>query len=239
MKRTTNKIIALIVLLITFGAVHAQCSNKDGFVLKDKFKGFETFDGTGYVEVEILDSSSFDSYIGTIYATLAENYPNANLKVIGNRVIRIDATSLGISVSQVTAGVLNMYVDFSMTIEIRDKRTYTIQVEDSTGVVRTKTTILDGPSVRFSTPSIKKLTFYNPYYKSEVKEYITRPVEMHEALMKKGMSGYKPMSCDLIFEISDYIVWAIRADLCQNYYRNYKNGEYYESLGKKHKRYER
>lgn len=238
MKRMTNKIIALIVLLITCGTVHAQC-NTDGFVLKDKYKGFETFDGTGYVEVEILDSASFDSYIGTIYATLAENYPRANLKVIGNRVIRMDATSLGISVSQVTGGVLNMYVDFSMTIEIRDKRTYTRQVKDSTGVVRTKTTILDGPCVRFSAPSIKKLTFYNPYYKSEVKEYLTRPVEMHEALMEKGMSGYRPMSCDLISEITEYIVWAIRADLSQNYYRNFNNGEYYERLGKKHIRYER
>ncbi|MBQ9545713.1 MAG: hypothetical protein IJU90_00290 [Bacteroidales bacterium] len=234
----TNKIIALIFLLIACGSVRSQC-NTDGFVLKDKYKGFETFDGTGYVEVEIKDSASYDSYIGAIYATLAENYPHANIKVIGNRVIRIDATSLGISVSQVTGGILNMYVDFTMTIEIREKTTYTGQVKDSTGVLRTKTTILDSPCVRFSAPSIKKLTYYNPYYKSEVKEYLTRPLEMHEALMEKGLGGYRPMSCDLISEITEYIVWNIRAEMRQNYYMNYKNGEFYESLGKKHTRSER
>lgn len=220
------KIFAIAFILVSNGTLHAQ------FLLQDKYKGFETEDGKGYVEVEIRDSTNIDSYIGAIYSTLAESYPEAKIQTVGTRVIRMDATSKGMSISQVQGGMLNMYVDFSIMVEIREHPDKIYYYTDSLGVKHPGN---DYHNVRIYAPVVKKITAYNPYYHPEVKEYITNKTEMHEALMEKGFSGYGTFAESLASEIYTYIFGNIRAELNQNYYRTYMDGRF-ESLARKHKR---
>lgn len=231
MSNKTLKILTLAFLLVSNGMLKAQ---SDSFILQDKYKGFETADGKGYVEIDIRDSANIDSYIGAIYSTLAESYPDAYIQTAGTRVIRMDATSEGMPISLVQggSGMLTMYVDFSIMIEIREHPDEIYYYTDSLGVKHSEN---DYHNVRIYAPVIKKITVFNPYYKSEVKEYITNKTDMHEALMEKGLSGYMTFAESLGSEIYSYILWNIHAELNKNYYRTYKDGMF-ESLARKHKR---
>lgn len=229
MRNMILKIFATAFIFVSNGTLHAQYED---FLLQDKYKGFETKDGKGYVEIEIRDSSNIDSYIGAVYSTLAETYPDARIQTVGNRVVRMEATSKGMSISQVQGGMLNMYVDFSIMVEIRehpDKITY---YTDSLGV---KHPANDCHNVRIYAPVVKKITAYNPYYHPEVKEYIINKTEMHEALLEKGFGGYETFAVTLAREISLYICYNIRAEFNQNYYRTFENGRF-ENMARKLKR---
>lgn len=229
------KIVTLVFLFACTGIIHAQY---ESFVLRDRYNGFESRDGKGYIEEEIRDSASMDSYIASIYSTLAESYPRANIQVIGNRIIRMDATSKGISIAYVEGGVLQLFVDFSIVFEIKDhpEQIRTNTWVDSLGVTH-KEQYNDFPHVRISAPVVKKLTVYNPYYKPEIKQFITNKTDMYDALMEKTLTGVRAnIGADFISEIDMYIRHNIHAELNQKYYRDYNNGEYSNSLGKKYKR---
>jgi len=228
MRKMLLKFIALGIFVIFSCIVHAQYHN---FVLQDKYKGFEAKDGKGYVEIEILDSANIDSYIGYVYSTLAESYPDAKIQTIGTRVVRMDATSEGIFMSAVKAGVLEMFVDFSIMVEVREHPDELKYWTDSLGVRHPWN---DRHQIRFYVPVVKKIIAYNPYYRPDVKEYITSKIDMHEALMGKGATGYT-FSEDFTREIDMYIINNIRAELNKNYYKTYDNGRY-ESLARKNKR---
>lgn len=231
MKHTAFKILAMSILFVAnFTIAHAQIS---GFILKDKYKGFETEDGKGYVEVDINDSTNIDSYIGAIYSTLAESYPRASIQTIGNRVVRMDATSLGIRAFDDI--MLQLFVDFSIVLEVREQPD-PYEWRDSLGVLHYRQ-LKTNHCVRISAPVVKKLTAYNPYYMSDVKETITNPTDMYGLLMEKAPNGVRAnIGADFISEINEYIIYNIRAELNQNYYRTYKNGEYWNSLGRKNRR---
>ena len=232
MKRNIFKLFSIVIVLALNGTIQAQSSE---FLLQDRYKGFETKDGKGFIEIEIRDSANIDSYISRIYSTLAESYPRANIQVIGNRLIRMDATSLGMTISQLQVGTLELFVDFSIVIEVREHPDQIYYYTDSLGV---KHSYNDRHHVRISAPVVKKLTAYNPYYKSEVKEYITKTTEMHDALMEKDMYGtYGSLAKQFLSEIDLYIIGNIRAELCQNYYRTFDNGRGLV-LTRKHKRSE-
>lgn len=226
---TLLKIIATAALLMTCGITHAQ---NDDFFLQDRNKGFETKDGKGYIEMEIHDSTNIDSYIGTIYATLADNYPDAKIQTIGNRVIRMNATSKGIKISKESLGP-SLFIDFSIMIEVREHPDQIYYYTDSLGIKRPSN---DFHHVRIYAPVIKKCTAYCPYYKPEVKEYVTKQTEMHDLLMENDLFGvYGTIARQFISEISLYIEGNIRAELNQNYYRTFMGGKY-ESSARKIKR---
>lgn len=226
-----NRFFKILAILILSNCTIAQAQYQS-FVLKDKYNGFETSDKKGYVEIEIKDSTNIDSYVSAIYSTLFESYPRANIQTIGNRGVRMDATSQGIFVSSVEGGVLNMYVDFSIMMEVKEHPDEIGYYRDSLGVKRPYN---DYHQVRLYAPVIKKLSFYNPYYHSEVKEYITEQTSMHEALMEKS-STERSYAETFIGEIDIYIKSNINAELNQNFYRTFENGKYFDSLGRKHKR---
>lgn len=226
---TLLKIIATAALLMTCGITHAQ---NDDFFLQDRNKGFETKDGKGYIEMEIHDSTNIDSYIGAIYATLADNYPDAKIQTIGNRVIRMNATSKGIKISKESLGP-SLFIDFSIMIEVREHPDQIYYYTDSLGIKRPSN---DFHHVRIYAPVIKKCTAYCPYYKPEVKEYVTKQTEMHDLLMENDLFGvYGTIARQFISEISLYIEGNIRAELNQNYYRTFMGGKY-ESSARKIKR---
>ena len=229
--KTMNKIFKILTiafLLVSIDTLYAQ----DKFLLQDKYKGFETKDGKGYVEIEIRDSTNIDSYIGAVYSTLAESYPDAKIQAVGTRVVRMDATSKGMDISAVQGGILQMFVDFSIMIEIREHPDKIRYYTDSLGVKHPGN---DHHNVRIYAPVVKKITAYNPYYKSEVKEYITNKTDIHEALMEKEFSGYCTFAESLAREIVIYICNNIRAELNQNYYRTFENGRF-EDMARKIKR---
>lgn len=232
MKHMTSKILIAAILIVSNCTIaHAQYEK---FVLQNKYDGFESKDGKGYIEIEIRDSTNIDSYITAIYSTLAESYPRANIQTIGNRGVRMEATSLGLKISQLQIGFLELFVDFSIMIEIREHPDQIQFYTDSLGVSHPAN---DYNQVRVYAPIVKKLTAYNPYYQSEVKEYITQKEEMHEALMEKALFGNGTNASEFIGEIGFYIIDNIRAELNQNYYKTWRNGEF-SSLAKKHKRRE-
>lgn len=227
----TNKIFR--ILTISFLLVYSfTLQAQDKFLLQDKYKGFETKDGKGYLEIAIRDSTNIDSYIGAVYSTIAESYPDAEIQTIGTRVVRMEATSKGMDISSMQGGLLQMFVDFSIMIEIREHPEKIYYYTDSLGVKRPGN---DYHTVRIYAPVIKKITAYNPYYKPEVKEYITNRTDMHEALMEKEFSGYCTFAESLAREINLYICNNINAELNQNYYRTFENGRF-ESLSRKFSR---
>ena len=229
MRKKILKILAIAFILVSNGTLHAQYEN---FLLQDKYKGFDTKDGKGYVEIEIRDSSNIDSYIGAVYSTLAETYPDARILTVGNRVIRMEATSKGMSISQVQGGMLKMYVDFSIIVEIREHPEKVFYYTDSLGVKHPSN---DYHQIRIYAPVIKKITAYNPYYHPEIKEYITNKTDMHEALMEKGFTGYCTFAEELAREVDIYICHNIQAELNQKFYRTFENGRF-EDMARKHKR---
>lgn len=226
---TLLKIIATAALLMTCGITHAQ---KDDFFLQDRNKGFETKDGKGYIEMEIHDSANIDSYIGAIYATLADVYPDAKIQTVGNRVIRMNATSKGITISKEPLGP-SLFIDFSIMIEVREHPDQIYYYTDSLGVKHPSNDI---HHVRIYAPVVKKCTAYCPYYKPEVKEYVTKQTEMHDLLMENDIYGvYGTIARQFISEISIYIEGNIRAELNQNYYRTFMDGKF-EHMARKLKR---
>lgn len=226
---TLLKIIATAALLMTCGITHAQ---NDDFFLQDRNKGFETKDGKGYIEMEIHDSTNIDSYIGAIYATLADVYPDAKIQTVGNRVIRMNATSKGIKISKETLGP-SLFIDFSIMIEVREHPDQIYYYTDSLGVKHPSNDI---HHVRIYAPVVKKCTAYCPYYKPEVKEYVTKHTEMHDLLMENDIYGvYGTIARQFISEISIYIEGNIRAELNQNYYRTFMDGKF-EHMARKLKR---
>ena len=222
------KILTIAFLLVSVDTLYAQ----EKFLLQDKYKGFDTKDGKGYVEIEIRDSTNIDSYIGAVYSTLAESYPDAKIQVVGTRCVRMDATSQGMKISVVQNGWLEMFVDFSIMVDIREHPDIIDYYTDSLGVKRS---INDYHNVRLYAPVVKKIIAYNPYYKPEVKEYITNKTEMHEALMEKEFSGDRSFAEALESEIYLYIYHNIMAELNQNYYRTFENGRF-ERMARKYKR---
>lgn len=228
MMNKISRILTIAFLLVYSVTLQAQ----EKFLLQDKYKGFETKDGKGYVEMAIRDSANIDSYIGAVYSTIAESYPDAEIQTIGSRVVRMDATSKGMDISAVQGGILKMFVNFSIMIEIREHPEKIYYYTDSLGVKRPGN---DYHNVRIYAPVIKKITAYNPYYKPEVKEYITNKTDMHEALMEKEFSGYCTFAESLAREIAIYICNNIQAELNQNYYRTFENGRF-EDMARKIKR---
>lgn len=226
---TLLKIIATAALLMACGITHAQ---NDDFFLQDRNKGFETKDGKGYIEMEIHDSANIDSYIGAIYATLADVYPDAKIQTVGNRVIRMNATSKGITISKEALGP-SLFIDFSIMIEVREHPDQIYYYTDSLGVKHPSNDI---HHVRIYAPVVKKCTAYCPYYKPEVKEYVTKQTEMHDLLMENDIYGvYGTIARQFISEISIYIEGNIRAELNQNYYRTFMDGKF-EHMARKLKR---
>ena len=226
MKNKVFKILA-ILFLSNCTIAHAQYD----FLLQDKYNGFTTKDGKGYVEIEIRDSTNIDSYIGAIYSTLAESYPRAEIQTIGTRSVRLDATSKGITTAIVQGGMLKMFVDFSLVFEVREHPDKIRYYTDSLGITHPSN---DYHQVRVYAPIVKKITFYNPYYHPEVKEYISEKTEMHEALMEKAHVGNESYAKVFIRELQIYILGNIRAELNQNYYMELDGDRY--GLGRKQKR---
>lgn len=190
------------LLLLSLLVIRPQmlCAQFD-FVYKGLSSGIEADDGRKYIEIEIRDSTlSKDSYISTLYSVLAETYQDANIQIVGNKIIRMDATSMGISYTE----ELYLYVDFSIMFEIKDR--YEIKWNDSIYY-------WNCPSIRISAPVIKKLTAYNPYYKPDIKVYATEKIKIHNTLMEKPPYGTREtiMESFLDHEIGSYILSNIKA----------------------------
>lgn len=171
------------------------------FVYEGLSSGIEADDGRKYIEIEIRDSTlSKDSYISTLYSVLAETYQDANIQIVGNKIIRMDATSLGLDYTE----KLKLYVDFSIMFEIKDR--YEMKWKDSIYY-------WNRPSIRISSPVIKKITAYNPYYKPDIKVYATEKIKIHNTLMEKPPYGMREtiMEDFLISEIGSYILYNIKA----------------------------
>ena len=80
----------LVLILSSSGILHAQF---ESFVLKDKYSGIESRKGKNYCEIEVFDSTlNIDSYVSTIYSTLAESYPHADIQVIGKLQVLVFGT---------------------------------------------------------------------------------------------------------------------------------------------------
>lgn len=192
----------LVLILSSSGILHAQF---ESFVLKDKYSGIESRKGKNYCEIEVFDSTlNIDSYVSTIYSTLAESYPHADIQVIGNSIIRMEATSLGIWYS--TDPRFDCFVDFSIIIEAREY---------------SEREFSKNHSVRVSAPVVKKLTFYNPYYRPDIKIYRTEKYEMYDALLESSPLGVKKsIAEEFLSEIERYIIMNIEAEL--NHYSTKK-----------------
>lgn len=223
------KVITIAMLFMSSTIVNAQYED---FILQNKYKGFETKDDKGYVEIAIRDSTNIDSYITAIYSTLVESYPDAEIQTIGNRGLRMYATSNGIAISKLDIGDLKLFVDFSIMIDVREHPDKICYYVDSLGVRRPYN---DYHHVRIYAPVVIKLTAYNPYYHPEVKEYITKKEDMYETLMEKTLYGNGSNAEEFIGEIYLYIISNIRAELNQRYYRTWENGRFAE-LARKIKR---
>lgn len=190
------------LLLLSLLVIRPQmlCAQFD-FVYKGLSSGIEADDGRKYIEIEIRDSTlSKDSYISTLYSVLAETYQDANIQIVGNKIIRMDATSLGLDYTE----KLKLYVDFSIMFEIKDR--YEMKWKDSIYY-------WNRPSIRISSPVIKKLTAYNPYYKPDIKVYATEKIKIHNTLMEKPPYSMREtiMEDFLISEIGSYILSNIKA----------------------------
>ncbi|MCR5589021.1 MAG: hypothetical protein K6F72_05350, partial [Bacteroidales bacterium] len=80
---------------------------------------------------------------------------------------------------------------------------------DSIGTTRVY--IGDEPCVRVYAPVVKKMSFYNPYYKSDVKVYRTDKYEMNDVLFmsnpyKKQLGPEYTIAYDFLSEIDVYII---------------------------------
>ena len=223
---TTFKFIVVVAMLMASGIA---CAQHGSFFLQDRNKGFETKDGKGYVEIEIRDSANIDSYISAIYATLAENYPEARIQTVGNRVLRMEATSEENIWISTEPYITQLLIDFSIMVEVREHPDEIYYTSD------TKRPINDYHHVRIYAPVVNKCTSYCPSNKPEVKVYVTKKKEMHDLLMEKEnytkvFGTFAQQFVDK--EIDKYIVSNIRAELNQNYYK----AQGYEILANKNKR---
>lgn len=215
MKTSVCNIIVFFVFLIPSFLVSAQ----NDFVFKDRYSGIsEERYGRKYVEVDVFDSTiSVDSYMNYVYSTLSESYPEANIQLMGNRILKMEATSLGLS--EFEDPLLNAYLDFSITIEARDKREWA--TEDSLGRIETYRT--NQPCVRIHAPVVKKVTVYNPY-RPKVKVTRTDKGEILDFLSSSAKIPflYDNIASHFLSEINTYIVRYIWVDLNQNFYeKNY------------------
>ena len=148
--------------------------------------------------------------MSTIYTTLLENYPDANIQLIGNRVIRMDATSNGIAAFEDHS--LKGYLDFSITFEARDHVEWMW-----TGL---KEAIRrDVPCIRVMAPNIKKITIYDPYSRPEKKVFLTSKNDIVDFLLSE-VSVYGNAGEKFLSEVYMYIIHNIRAELNQNYYKD-------------------
>ena len=209
----SNKIyiIGLLMALLLPGLkTHAQINGE--FILKDEYDGIvDERSGRRFIEMIVHDSTqNIDSYMSSIYTTLLENYPDANIQLIGTRVIKMDATSEGISAFEEHG--LKAYLDFSITFEARD------HVEDMwEGMDEARRR--DIPCIRVMAPTIKKLTVYNPYVHPEIKVYRTSKNDIMEFLLS-DVPVYGNVGQQFLSEIRMYIIHNINAELNQNYFRD-------------------
>ena len=196
-------------------------SAQNKFIFKDKYDGIVEKDyGRKYVEVRVSDSTiRTDSYMNYVYSTLTEYYPDANIQLVGNRIIKMDATSLGLS--EFKDPLLKAYLDFSITIEARDNTEWV--TEDSLGGIETFRT--SEPCVRIHAPVVKKITAYYTY-RPEIKVTRTDKSEIIDFLSSSSNMPilYDNIAAHFLAEINTFIIRYIWVDLNQNYYE-YKYGE--------------
>lgn len=220
-----NYIIGLLMALL-LPSLKAPAQINGEFILKDEYDGIvDERSGRRFIEMIVHDSTqNIDTYMSSIYTTLLENYPDANIQLIGTRVIKMDATSKGISAFEENG--LKAYLDFSITFEARD------HVEDMwEGMDEARRR--DIPCIRVMAPTIKKLTVYNPYIHPEIKVYRTSKNEIMGFLLS-DVPVYGNVGQEFLSEVSMYIIHNINVELNRHYFRD--NYPQYPQLTEKNHR---
>ena len=194
-----TKLIQLIVLTAPSVASAQQ------FVLKNTYGSFTTDDGKGYIETVIYDTSrNNDNYIASIYSVLSNNFPQAKLSVIGNRIVRMEnAISRGTTIN---ANGLSVFIDFSVVIEVKEHG------DEYNGSYRGVE-----PVFRVNVPSINTAEVYNPYYHPEFKQTIVGQSNLKELLLSSKIGGGQ-IADDFFSEINIYLIMAIEEELNHKYY---------------------
>ena len=198
-------VIAAMLLIASIGTPFSVRAQYGDFVLKDKYSDITTTDGVGYLSIPVYDSTkNVDDIAPLVYSVLSETYPEADIHIVGKRIVRMDNARSGRIVLPESS--LKLLIDFSIVIEIKDKKINGVTSEDI------------HPSIRIRAPRLKRSVAFDPYDHPEIQVYVDNIDELKTLLMGRDLTGTGTIGDYFFRHIHLCIYHNIDAEINHDYY---------------------